>query len=174
MQALPGDPVMVMLSDHSSDVEMATRLRSRIRPRPAASPFSSETMSLNALTGDFGLSFRQVHTKVRDVIWDGLLISPVLALAAIAVAFPLGTFAGIVAATRRNTVGRYRSSSLFLVAGLSIPNFAVATFLVYIFSIKLAILPVAGWGTIQRHPADCHSRDPECGLYRAAGAHLHA
>jgi ABC-type dipeptide/oligopeptide/nickel transport system permease component len=148
MQALPGDPVMVMLSDHSSDVEMATRLRAEYGlDRPLAVQFGNYV--LNALTGDFGLSFRQVHTKVRDVIWDGLLISPVLALAAIAVAFPLGTFAGIVAATRRNTAAD-TLIILVLVAGLSIPNFAVATFLVYIFSIKLAILPVAGWGTIQR------------------------
>ncbi len=72
-----------------------------------------------------------------------------LALAAIAIAFPLGTFAGIVAAIQRNTAVD-TAIILVLVAGLSIPNFAVATFLVYIFSIKLSLLPVAGWGTIDR------------------------
>jgi ABC-type dipeptide/oligopeptide/nickel transport system permease component len=35
-----------------------------------------------------------------------------------------------------------------LVAGLSIPNFAIATLLVYLLSLKLNLLPVAGWGTI--------------------------
>jgi ABC-type dipeptide/oligopeptide/nickel transport system permease component len=148
MQALPGDPVQVMLSDHSSDVEMAARLRAEYGlDQPLLVQFSNYVW--NALSGDFGLSFRYVHTKVRDVIWDGLMISPVLALAAISLAFPLGTFAGVVAAIRRNTAVD-TGIILLLVAGLSIPNFAFATFLVYLFSIKLAILPVAGWGTIDK------------------------
>ena len=37
-----------------------------------------------------------------------------------------------------------------LVAGLSIPNFAIATFLVYLLSVKLGLLPVAGWGTLRQ------------------------
>lgn len=148
MRALPGDPVLVMLSDHSSNVEMATRLRAEYGlDQPLIVQFGNYV--LNALTGDFGLSFRYVHMKVRDVIWDGLMISPVLALAAISLAFPLGTFAGVVAAIRRNTAVD-TGIILVLVAGLSIPNFAFATFLVYLFSIKLSLLPVAGWGTIDK------------------------
>jgi ABC-type dipeptide/oligopeptide/nickel transport system permease component len=37
-----------------------------------------------------------------------------------------------------------------LVAGISIPNFAMAAFLVYLFAIKLALLPVAGWGSARQ------------------------
>ena len=36
---------------------------------------------------------------------------------------------------------------LALTAGISIPNFAMAAYLVYLFSIKLQVLPVAGWGS---------------------------
>ena len=50
---------------------------------------------------------------------------------------------------------------LVLVAGLSIPNFALATFFVWLFSLKLGALPVAGWDKWQhvvlpRGPCEPH------------------
>lgn len=147
-RALPGDPVLVMLSDHSSNVELADRLRAEYGlDRPLWRQFLS--YAAGALHGDFGLSFKHVRVPVAEVIADGLRISPLLAVAALALALPLGTLAGVVAAVRRNT---YADTAiiLVLVAGLSIPNFAIATFLVYLFSIKLAVLPVAGWGRLDQ------------------------
>jgi ABC-type dipeptide/oligopeptide/nickel transport system permease component len=97
--------------------------------------------------GDLGLSYRFVGVKVTDVIWDGLKISPVLALAGTAVAVPLGLVVGVFAALRRNTLAD-TGVILALTAGISIPNFAMAAYLVYLFSIRLGVLPVAGWGTL--------------------------
>jgi ABC-type dipeptide/oligopeptide/nickel transport system permease component len=148
LQALPGDPVAVMLSDHSADTELAARLRAEYGlDQPLWRQFLIYVA--HVAQGNFGLSFRFVHTPVIEVLADGLKVSPVLALAALAVAFPLGVFAGSCAAIYRN---RWPDTVviLFLVAGLSIPNFALATFLVYVLSIKLGVLPVAGWGTIDR------------------------
>ncbi len=147
-RALPGDPVMVMLSDHSSDEVMAARLRAEYGlDRPVLEQFFSYVTG--ALSGDFGLSYRVVHTPVIEVLRDGLAISPVLAFSALALAFPIGAAAGAFAAVRRNTLAD-SLVILVLVAGLSIPNFAIATFLVYIFSIKLGWLPVAGWGDAKK------------------------
>ena len=148
LQALPGDPVAVMLSDHSADTELAARLRAEYGlDQPLWRQFLIYVA--HVAQGNFGLSFRFVHTPVIEVLADGLKVSPVLALAALAVAFPLGAFAGSCAAIYRN---RWPDTAviLFLVAGLSIPNFALATFLVYVLSIKLGVLPVAGWGTLDR------------------------
>jgi ABC-type dipeptide/oligopeptide/nickel transport system permease component len=146
--ALPGDPVMVMLGDHSSNVEMAARLRAEYGlDQPMWRQFV--TYVLGVLTGDFGKSYRFVRIPVVEVLQDGLRISPILALAALACGACLGTLAGVVAATRRNTATD-TAIILVLVAGLSIPNFAIATFLVYIFSIKLGMLPVAGWGRLDQ------------------------
>src|ERR1700686_1902606 len=148
LQALPGDPVAVMLSDHSADLELAARLRAEYGlDQPLWRQFL--TYVLHIASGDFGLSFRFVHTPVIDVLADGLEVSPVLALAALAIAFPLGAFAGGYAAIHRN---RWPDTAVivFLVAGISIPNFALATFLVYVLSIKLGVLPVAGWGSLDR------------------------
>ncbi len=36
---------------------------------------------------------------------------------------------------------------LVLVLGISIPNFALAAFLVYLLAVRVPLLPVAGWGT---------------------------
>ena len=145
IHALPGDPVQVMLSDHSADTEMAARLRAEYGlDRPLAAQFFAYLGEIGS--GRFGLSFRYVHQPVSDVLRDGLAISPLLALAALSMALLIGVPAGVYAAVHRN---RWQDTILILllVAGLSIPNFAVATFLVYALSVKLAALPVAGWGT---------------------------
>ncbi len=147
-EALPGDPVMVMLSEHSADTEMAARLRAEYGlDQPVWRQFLAYVG--NAARGDFGLSFQHVHVPVVEIVSDPLKISPILALSALALALPLGAFAGVVAAIRRNS-WTDTAIILALVAGLSIPNFAIATFLVYLLSIKLGLLPVAGWGGIEK------------------------
>lgn len=148
IHALPGDPVAVMLSDHSADREMAARLRAEYGlDRPLPVQFLRYVGDI--LIGQFGLSFRYVHTSVAKVLQDSLAISPLLALAALSVALVIGSVAGVQAAIHRN---RMQDTAIIvvLVAGLSIPNFAIATFLVYLLSVKLNLLPVAGWGTFRQ------------------------
>jgi ABC-type dipeptide/oligopeptide/nickel transport system permease component len=148
IHALPGDPVAVMLSDHSADLVMAARLRAEYGlDRPISAQFLSYVSGI--LSGDFGLSFRFVHMPVGQVLRDSLLVSPVLALAALATAMALGVIAGIQAAVHRN---QFQDTAIIviLVAGLSIPNFAIATFLVYLLSVQTSLLPVAGWGTLRQ------------------------
>jgi ABC-type dipeptide/oligopeptide/nickel transport system permease component len=138
----------MMLSDYSSDEAMAARLRAEYGlDQPLIWQFLDYVAGLPF--GDFGMSYRYVRTPVSEVLADGLLISPVLAVAALALSVPLGTAAGAIAAVRRNT-WIDTAIILVLVIGLSVPNFAIATFLVYILSIKLSLLPVAGWGTWQQ------------------------
>lgn len=146
IRALPGDPIIVMLGDRSSDVEFAHSLRVAYGlDRPLWVQFLAYVGDL--FRGDFGMSFQRLHTPVWDIIAGGLLISPLLAFAALALALPVGTFVGAFAAVRRNSWAD-SSVMLLLVLGLSLPNFALAAFFVYVFSIKLALLPVAGWGSI--------------------------
>ena len=145
IHALPGDPVAVMLSDHSADQEMAARLRAEYGlDRGLASQFVTYVADL--AQGRFGLSFRFVHAPVGAVLRDSLVVSPILALSALCVAVGLGVLGGVMAAIHRRRMAD-TAIILVLVAGLSIPNFAVATFLVYALSVKLGLVPVAGWGT---------------------------
>src|SRR5579872_6544595 len=103
IHALPSDPVQVMLSDHSSNVELANRLRAEYGlDQPLWRQFAH--YALGVLHGDFGLSFHQVGVPVIEVLRDALMISPLLAVAAVTLAFPIGLLGGSVAAIWRNTV----------------------------------------------------------------------
>ena len=148
IQFVPGDPIMILLSDQSGDPVLEARLRAEYGlDRPLHEQFLDYLVGI--LHGDFGLSFRFASVPVIDVVSTGLAISPILALAAICLALPLGIILGTFAALRRNTLAD--TSVIFvLVAGISIPNFAMSAFLVYLFAIKLGVLPVAGWGTIDK------------------------
>ena len=148
VQFVPGDPIMILLSDQSGDPVLEARLRAEYGlDRPVHEQFLDYLAGI--LHGDFGLSFRFASVPVIDVLSTGLAISPILALAAICLALPLGIILGTFAALRRNTMAD--TSIIFvLVAGISIPNFAMSAFLVYLFAIKLGVLPVAGWGTIDK------------------------
>ena len=147
-QFVPGDPIMALLSDQSGDPVLEARLRAEYGlDRPLLEQFLDYLGGI--LSGDFGLSFRFASVPVVDVISTGLAISPILALSAIGLALPIGIVLGTLAALRRNSATD--TTIIFvLVAGISIPNFAMASFLVYLFAIVLGVLPVAGWGTLEK------------------------
>lgn len=145
LQFVPGDPIVILLGDQSGDAELEARLRRDYGlDRPLPEQFVSYVASVARL--DFGLSFRYAGTPVREVIASGLRVSPVLALAALALALPLGLGLGSFAARRH---GQWADSltMLFLVIGISVPNFALAAILVFLVSVKWRLLPVAGWGS---------------------------
>ena len=144
-QFVPGDPITTLLSDRSGDTALEARLRAEYGlDRPLWRQFGSYVAGI--LRGDFGLSFRFASTPVIDVIAPGLLVSPLLAGAALLISVPLGVALGTFVALRRNSVWD-TLVVLVLVAGTSIPNFALAAFLVYLLSVRLGWLPVAGWGS---------------------------
>ena len=140
----PGDPVLIMLDDRSGDAALAASLRHQYGlDLPLWQQFFNYIKGV--LSGDLGLSYRYVGVPVSEVIAPGLAISPLLAGLAILIAVPIGVATGIFTALRHNTWAD-TSVMLLLLTGISVPNFAMAAFLVYLLSIKLAVLPVAGWG----------------------------
>jgi ABC-type dipeptide/oligopeptide/nickel transport system permease component len=147
-QFVPGDPILTLLSDKSGDTALEARLRAEYGlDRPLWRQFLSYLGGI--ARGDFGLSFRFAGTPVIDVIAPGLLVTPLLAAGALLLAVPLGVALGTFAALRRNSLWD-TMVVLGLVAGTSIPNFALAAFLVYLLSIRLGWLPVAGWGGLSQ------------------------
>ncbi|MEQ9813917.1 MAG: ABC transporter permease [Azospirillaceae bacterium] len=147
-QMVPGDPIQTLLSDHSGNAALEARLRTAYGlDRPLIVQFFDYIWSI--LNGDFGLSFRFAQMPVIDVISSSLMISPILALSALAIAFPLGLLLGTLAAIKQNSWVD-TGIILVLVAGISIPNFALASFLVYLFALQLNWVPVAGWGSFEQ------------------------
>lgn len=103
----------------------------------------------NALHGDLGVSFQRQDKPVTDIILSGFKVTAVLGALAVGTAVVIGVTLGILAAVNRNSVADYLSVFLASI-GSAIPSFALAIFLIYIFSVKLKVLPVFGWGSWQQ------------------------
>lgn len=148
LQFVPGDPIVILLGDQSGDPALEARLRAEYGlDRPLPEQFVDYLG--NVVRGDFGLSYRYASTPVIEVIGTGLRISPILAVAALLIALPLGLALGTFAATRRGTMAD-TLVIMGLVTGISVPNFAMAAFLVYLLAVKIQLLPVAGWGSVEQ------------------------
>ena len=103
------------------------------------------------LTGDLGPSYSLRDYTVNDIIAQSFPVSVQLGLVALAWALLLGLSAGLAAALRPNS-----RLDVWLrigaTAGIALPNFVIAAFLIIVFVFWLGLLPVAGWGTL-RHLA---------------------
>ena len=96
----------------------------------------------NMFQGNFGVSYTQ-HRPVVELIagriGPTLLLSLSSMLLALFVAVPLGTAAGY-----RPYKGIDYASSVLAFVGQAAPNFFVALLLIYIFAVKLRLLPISG------------------------------
>jgi oligopeptide transport system permease protein len=100
-------------------------------------------------TLDLGPSLSYRNRTVRDIVREQAPVT--LALGALGFAWaalvgvPLGVLSALRAGTRTDTTAR-----LVALAGVAIPNFLVATLLVYLFSLRLGWLPTSGWGSAKQ------------------------
>ena len=98
------------------------------------------------LAGDFGPSFKYRDFTVNDIIGQSLPISVSLGVIALLWALILGLSVGVASALWRGTrvdVGL----RLVATAGIAVPNFTIAGFLVILFVFVVPLFPVAGYGT---------------------------
>ncbi len=101
----------------------------------------------NALTGDFGPSFRYPGRSVSEMILTGLPVTFELAFYAIVFEAFLGLIAGIVAAVKKNTALDYIPMAIAML-GICMPTFLLGPLSVLIFGLNLEIMPVSGWDTL--------------------------
>ncbi|MBT3212723.1 MAG: ABC transporter permease subunit [Planctomycetaceae bacterium] len=102
----------------------------------------------NLLRGDLGLSTKYPQRTVNEIIANGFPVT--LSLAAIALLWSLlvGITAGIIGAIRQNTIWDHVAMTAALV-GISVPSFVLGPLLVLTVSLRLHLLPPAGWGDWQ-------------------------
>jgi oligopeptide transport system permease protein len=103
----------------------------------------------NVIHGDFGPSYQYLNRSVNDIVRGGFPVSIMLGLLALLVALIIGLPLGIVSALRQNTPADY-FSMFFALTGVSVPAMTMGPLLIWIFALKLGILPVARWGTWQQ------------------------
>ncbi len=97
--------------------------------------------------GEFGPSFNFPGRSVNELIFQGLPVTAELGFYALLIALLIGTFAGVIAALKPNTIQDYGPMSLAMI-GICMPSFLLGPTLVLVFSIWLGWLPVSGWGSI--------------------------
>ena len=93
---------------------------------------------------DFGPSLVTRTRTVNDIIEDNFPRSIKLGVLAFAWAIVLGIPAGILAALRPNSIFDY-AAMLFANVGFAVPNFLIATLLIYFVAFKAGWVPTNGW-----------------------------
>ncbi len=98
------------------------------------------------ITFDLGPSFKYQGRSVSEIIREGFPVSMTLGLEALLLSISFGVTLGSIAALK---YGKWEDHLTMVVAvlGISVPSFILATFLQYLFAMKLDLLPVARWGS---------------------------
>ena len=93
---------------------------------------------------DFGPSTQYKDWTVNELMGQAMPVSLTIGLAAIVLAFFLGTMLGISAALRQNTRVDYSLMGVAML-GISIPNFVIAPILILLLAVYAGWLPAGGW-----------------------------
>jgi peptide/nickel transport system permease protein len=140
----PGDPALVIAGENA-DAAAIERIRETLGlDRPLLTQFL--IWGGNLLQGDLGTSIFSnlpVTTLIMQRIEPTLSLALATMIFAIAVAVPLGTIAGA-------TAGSWLDRTLMAVSvvGFSVPAFVLGYCLIWLFSLKLGLLPVQGFTSI--------------------------
>ena len=98
------------------------------------------------LTGDLGISIKKRGFTVNDIIKNKFPVSAKLGALAVLVSVLIGVPLGSIAAYRRGKLAD-NIIIVFSTAGIAIPSFLSATLMLFIFSVKLRLLPSLGLTT---------------------------
>lgn len=140
MQGVLGDPVVLMLG-RDADPQTIALLRQDLGfDRPTYVQYLDWLRRL--LAGDWGRSFR-TSEPVLQAILGRLPITLELTLLAVLLALVLALALGILAAVRQHTKVDL-CVSLLTGLGIAMPNFWIAILLIFLFSLKLRLLPSSG------------------------------
>ncbi len=160
IELVPGDPAVAILGEQATPEQLEQfRLKHGLDrppfffsfPRDAAGNRHFIWHGINnrytdywsgIIRGDMGLSFR-TDRPVKDLILDRypatIELAVVALLIAVAIAIPLGVVAGKNRGTLIDNV-----ASVVALIGISLPGFVIGPMLIYVFSVKLQLLP--GYG----------------------------
>jgi oligopeptide transport system permease protein len=97
---------------------------------------------------DLGPSLQHRDVTVNEVIAQALPISLSLGSLALGWAIVLGLALGLLAALKPGGAVDQLARALSTL-GLALPNFVIASVLVWLLAVSLTLLPVAGWGGAQ-------------------------
>ena len=139
---LLGDPTTTLLpAEVNFSKEDLARFRAQLGlEKPLYAQYGSYLKDM--ATGDWGISYRQGR-PVREMIFDFLPNTVILAFSTIAFAAIVGLTVGILSALRPG--GRVdQLGKLVALLGQSMPSFWIGLLLILLFAVVLGILPAGG------------------------------
>jgi peptide/nickel transport system permease protein len=146
VKLLPGDPVNTLLPpDAPRTPEIVAQIRSELG---LDDPVWQQYLDWlgSALTGDLGTSY-VTDQPVSEIIKDRLPVTLELAVMATMIALIFAIPIGILGAYREGKMIDKTTSAVVSVA-LSIPNFIVGIFLIWLFTVQFRLFPSTGWSRI--------------------------
>ena len=152
VRSIPGDPVRVLLgADARSTPDQIENIR---RSYGLDQPLPVQYIKWlgHVVTGDLGQSLRTGRPLTQELGMRLPVTAQLTVFAAILGTIPAVIF-GVLAAIRRNTKLDWMTT-LTALAGISVPNFFLATLLVLLFSFKLRWLPNVGYKPFFDAPLD--------------------
>jgi peptide/nickel transport system permease protein len=142
MRIVPGDPIAAMLFD-AGDAETVARLREKLGLDQSIFVQYAKWLWY-ALQGDFGTSIYGSHVPVGRMIVEAFPRTLSLTSLAFFVAVIIAVPAGLIAATRRNSVADH-AVTVVAFLGLSMPDFWLGILLIIVFAATLQWLPAIGY-----------------------------
>jgi peptide/nickel transport system permease protein len=149
LRLIPGDPVRLIAGLDVVDPQVLQAMRTQMGlDRPVAEQY---VLWLgNVAQGNLGLSIRS-RIPVSELVFRALPVTLQLGMLALIVGIIISLPAGLFAARARG-----RPSDLFMTSGapigLSIPSFVLALVAIYVFSVRLRLLPSFGYANIFEDP----------------------
>lgn len=146
---LPGDPVQMMVSPDQLSGPGSEAYLSKIRHElglDRSLPVQFVIWAKDVFQGNLGYSYSQ-RIPVTEVLGPRWSATVTLAVAAIVIALVVGVPVGVVAALRQNSWVDYLAATLSMLA-ISIPVFFLGLIAIYVFAIRLGLLPSGGMNTL--------------------------
>ena len=146
IRLIPGDPIETMAGERGIDPVRHAQLRADYGfDKPVIVQYALYMQRL--VQGDFGRSI-VTHAPVLEEFRSTFPATLELAFCAVIFAIVLGLPAGILAATRRNSILDHGVMGISL-TGYSMPIFWWGLLLILLFSVQLGITPVSGRMSVQ-------------------------
>lgn len=139
----PGEPVEMQTA---LNPKASAKTRERLREyygldKPLHIQYTTWLTRLSHL--DFGRSFAPDGRPVIDKVKERIPVTLSINVIALILEFGLAVPIGILAATHRNSL-LDKGITLFVFLGFAVPTFWLALLLMYIFGVKLGLLPISG------------------------------
>ncbi|HEX5166091.1 MAG TPA: ABC transporter permease [Thermomicrobiales bacterium] len=142
IRAIPGDPAIAMLGERATDDALARMRHSMGLDRPIYVQYAYFMRDLAQF--DLGKSTRY-DVPVSEILFTRLKVSLFVVLYTTILTTIISVPLGVLAALRKDSVFDNIVRSTLMIT-LVMPSFWVGIMLIIIFSVKLGIFPVSGYG----------------------------